>query len=67
MSFSSGLTSSRFDGRRQNYFSIDDILTTQQRIACKFEVPVLNMGKIFPMVKYSILDNNTLLSSLWQG
>ncbi len=29
-----------------NYFSIEDILATQERVSCKFDVTVPKLGKI---------------------
>jgi hypothetical protein len=37
---------------QNNYFDIDDILATQERVLCKFELPVLNMGKFKKSVRY---------------
>jgi len=34
-------THSRFNNK---YLDVDDILATQERVMCNFEVPVLNMG-----------------------
>jgi len=34
-------TNSRFNNK---YLDVDDILATQERVMCNFEVPVLNMG-----------------------
>ena len=33
------------DSYNNNYFDIQDILASQERITCKFEVDVPNMGK----------------------
>ena len=32
---------------QENYFDIEDILATQQRIPCQFEQQVYNLGRIF--------------------
>lgn len=46
MSLSGSMTmSSKPTGYVENYFSLDDILATQERIPCKFEAAVHNLGK----------------------
>lgn len=35
---------SKYDSFEENYFRIDDILTTQERLTTTFEVDVPNMG-----------------------
>jgi len=37
------VTSSKSNSR---YLDVDDILATQERVMCNFEVPVLNMGML---------------------
>ena len=37
------VTSSKSNSR---YLDVDDILVTQERVMCNFEVPVLNMGML---------------------
>ena len=41
MNGSTHYTLNRFNNQ---YVDVDDILTTQERVMCNFEVPVLNMG-----------------------
>ena len=45
MSFS-GSSTARSATSNQDYFSMDDILATQERIPSKFELPVYNLGEI---------------------
>ena len=42
----SGNSSGKISGNHENYFSIDDIIATQEKIPCKFEVPVPHLGKV---------------------
>ena len=39
------MSKSSGSGGSENYFDIDDILASQEKIPCKFEVPVYNLGK----------------------
>ena len=41
--FGNSFQTSEFEA---SYFNIDDILTTHERVLCKFELPVLNMGAL---------------------
>ena len=42
---SSTLSTNKVRVKNENYFSIDDILATQAKIPCKFEVTVYNLGE----------------------
>ena len=39
------MSKSSGSGGSESYFDIDDILASQEKIPCKFEVPVYNLGK----------------------
>lgn len=41
----SGNSSGKISRNNENYFSIDDIIATQEKIPCKFEVSVPHLGK----------------------
>ena len=41
----SGTPRRRQAGYQENYFSIDDILATQERVPSKFDVPLYNLGE----------------------
>jgi len=41
MNRNSNFTNRRFSNK---YLDVNDILATQERVMCNFEVPVLNMG-----------------------
>ena len=44
MSLSGGI-SSKSTGYAENYFGLEDILATQERVPCKFEGMVHHLGK----------------------
>jgi len=50
----SGNSSGKISRSNENYFSIDDIIATQEKIPCKFEVAVPHLGKD-PLFKLFIL------------
>jgi len=53
-------------GLQDNYFSIDDILASQERVLCKFEVVVINMGHLDPGSESPHLQPGTQLElPLW--
>ena len=46
------------------YFNIEDILASQERIHCKFEIEVANMGKKFKttsLISYHFTSINKLI------
>lgn len=45
----------------ENYFSIDDILSSEQRIPCQFELPVYRLGFLDPSANKEHLDTGTKL------
>ena len=42
----SGASQHRSSGFTENYFSVDDILATQERVPSKFEVSLQNLGEL---------------------
>ena len=43
----SGNSSAKSNNYRENFFSLDDIIATHEKISCKFEVSVPHLGKSF--------------------
>ena len=43
----SGNSSATLSNYRENFFSLDDIIATHEKISCKFEVPVPHLGKSY--------------------
>jgi hypothetical protein len=51
---------------QNTYFDIDDILATQERVLCKFELPVLNMGMLtIEMLNFYRIDSTRYTVSLF--
>ncbi|XP_044263640.1 DNA replication complex GINS protein PSF3 [Tribolium madens] len=49
-----------------NYFSVDDILATQEKIPCKFVQNILKLGKLNPATEDTDLKSGTVLElPLW--
>ena len=46
MSFMESSSSSQSYENKEDYFGVDDILTTQEKLPCKFETQVYNLGEI---------------------
>ncbi|XP_074646777.1 DNA replication complex GINS protein PSF3-like [Tubulanus polymorphus] len=58
---SNSLSNDRSSGYRENYFSIDDILSSQERIPCKFITPVKRLGFLDPSADSEDLSANSKL------
>ena len=47
-----------------NYFSIQDILATQERVPCKFEMQVKQLGKVMSMFTFQFQSCMTEIQSI---